>query len=149
LTNPSKYVTASDSVSDTVDIDAAIKRAQDSIPENVLPVLTGSELDSLLAAAQDTQTIAVLALSGKVVPNGVLRNVALSVKGKVQFGFIGQPSQMLLERIGNPPVPSVMALVPPPNNGEQFQVRAPVARTLRLLTFYPLYLVSLLFLFRS
>jgi hypothetical protein len=131
LTNPSKYVVAIDSTaSGKVEIDSAAKRAQDSIPENVLPVLSEPEIDSLLAVAQETQTIAVLALSGKAVPNGVLRNVALSVKGKVQFGFIGQPSQMLLERIGNPSVPSIMALVPPPNNGEQFQVSLSVSTAL-------------------
>jgi hypothetical protein len=128
LANPTRYLLAPDAASGKIDIDAAVKRAQESIPENVLPVLSEPEIDTLLAASQQSNTIAVIALSGKSTPNGVLRNVALSVKGKVHFGFFGQPSQVFLERIGNPSVPGILALVPPSTNNDQFQVSPPSDR---------------------
>jgi hypothetical protein len=135
LANPVKYLLVPDSGSGKIDIDSAIKRAQESIPETVLPVLSEPEIDTLLAASQQSNTIAVIALSGKSAPNGVLRNVALSVKGRVHFGFFGQPSPVFLERIGNPSVPGILALVPPTDGkNDQFQVNLslPHCLTLRL-----------------
>lgn len=76
----------------------------------------------MLGAAQATNTIALLALSTKPTPTSVLRNVALSVKGKIQMGYLSQPSSSFLEKFGNPTVPSVFALIPPSGTDNQFQV---------------------------
>ena len=61
-------------------------------------------------------------LSNKAAPTSAFRNVALSLKGKLLMGFLPNPSSGFMERFGNPPIPSVIALIPPLGDDPSFQV---------------------------
>lgn len=121
LSNPSKWLTFPDS-DGKVDLDSVVKKAQDSIPENSVSVLMEHEVDTLLSAAQTSGTVAIVALSNKQTPSALIRNIALTVKGKVQIAFVGQPSTQFLERFGSPAIPSVIGFLPPGGNGRDFQL---------------------------
>lgn len=127
LTSSSKWSFFANSKG-TIDVDAAVKRALDSIPEDVLPTVTESTLESmLLAPAFDSGMIAVIALSNKNEPSSLIRNAAVSSKGFARMAFYPNPSAQFLAGLGNIKLPAVIALMEgmaDVNGQKQFQVKA-------------------------
>jgi hypothetical protein len=122
----------------SIDVDAVAKRALDSIPDDVLPTITETTLESmLLAPAFGEGMIAIIALSNRNEPSALIRNAAVSSKGFARMGFYPNPSAQFLAGLGNIKLPAVIALVEglaDLNGQKQFQVlRGDMRHTSRIL----------------
>ena len=92
-------------------MDQLIKKAIDSIPPDVVPVITENDVEAILSATKKGR-LPVFVLSSKLVPSAVIINVAAFMKSKADVFFLGAPSESFLSRIGNPALPTVLAMFP-------------------------------------
>ncbi|CAE7356299.1 unnamed protein product [Symbiodinium microadriaticum] len=108
-----------------VDVDAALKRAQESIPEDMIPVVTEVTLDSMiLSPAFATGQAAIIALSNRPTPSALIRNAAAASKTFARMGFMSNPSPQFMAQLGNLPLPTVIGMMDGPevDGQKNFQI---------------------------
>lgn len=94
------------------EIDTAVKRATESIPEDIMPTVTETNLDSMIIGPAFAEGFPVIvALSNRDKASALLRNVAASSKSFARMGFYPNPADSFLQNIGSAKLPTVIGLM--------------------------------------
>jgi hypothetical protein len=126
LATPSKSIIKTASgVFSTEDLNSAAKKAHDSFPDSLAPIIDETQVENFLGACvqDDVFGILVVSSSSRSSAPGMLRHVAATHKDIAKIAYLQNPSPQALQKFGlaDLPLPTAMAMIQPPE-GNQFQV---------------------------
>ena len=94
------------------DLDGIKKYATDSLPEVSVAVMPEEGIQEFIASGHQKSVMSVIILSDKASGGStpLLRNLALSLKEYAHLAFVSNPSKQFLQNIGNPALPTAIAM---------------------------------------
>lgn len=112
------------------DLEGARKLASESLPEESVYVMPEEGIQEFIGAGHQKSVMSVIVLTDKASSStpSFLRNLALSLQEYAHVAFVSSPSKQFLSNIGNPTLPTAVAmfLLPEgeagPNGAANFQV---------------------------
>ena len=95
------------------DLEGARKSASDSLPEESVYVMPEEGIQEFIGASHQKSLMSVIVLSDKTSSSSTppfLRNLALSLNEYAHVAFVSSPSKQFLSNIGNPTLPTAVAM---------------------------------------